>query len=159
MNVCELCGKSEVRHKVRVEGVNINVCDNCSDCGTILETKPSAEEKKVIIKQEKREEKRQASPLAKGEIVQIIVPDYSKQIKQAREKMNMKQKDFAQKIAEKESVIHNLEAGRMKPNIELARKLEKALHINLVDQIEDKNDPIKTTSSGESMTIGDLLKA
>ena len=71
--------------------------------------------------------------------------------------MNLKQKELAEKIAEKESIIHQLESGHMKPTISLARKLEKALNIKLIEiyKVQEKK---QVDLSDPTLTIGDLLK-
>jgi putative transcription factor len=90
--------------------------------------------------------------------VQLIVANYSKIIKSAREKTGLKQEELAKKIAEKESVIHKLESGIMKPDIPLARKLEKFLRITLVESVEVSDDVEEKRSSSEGLTLGDLIR-
>lgn len=129
----------------------MKLCDTCAKFGTIVTKIASPEPKKAV--------KTEPAPITrKGEFIQLIVPDFAQRIKNAREKRGMKQEEFAKSIAEKESVIHNLESGRIRPGIELARKLEKALQITLVEQVEDKKGTASTTSSDDTMTLGDLLK-
>ena len=93
------------------------------------------------------------------EIVDIIVSDYAKRIRQAREKLGLTQKDFAMKISEKESVLHKLETGAIEPSIETAKKLEKTLKIKLVEQREEENEVVQAgKKEAEGFTIGDMLK-
>ncbi|KAJ1916057.1 multiprotein-bridging factor 1 [Mycoemilia scoparia] len=55
----------------------------------------------------------------------------SKAIQQARQDKGMTQKDLAQKINEKPSVINEYEAGKAIPNQQTLGKLERALGVKL----------------------------
>jgi len=46
--------------------------------------------------------------------------------------MNLKIKDLAKEIKEKESIMARVESGKLKPTIDLARKLERFFGIKLV---------------------------
>jgi len=94
---------------------------------------------------------------AKEEAVETIVEGYALLIKNAREKMNLKQEEFAKKINEKVSVVQHLENASITPSIALARKLERFLGIRLVELEEYEFTPGKK-ESGEVMTIGDVIK-
>ena len=59
------------------------------------------------------------------EIIRLVVGDFATRVRKAREKLGLKQEDFAKKIKEKESIVHKLETGEFKPNLDLAKKLEK----------------------------------
>ncbi|RLF97355.1 TIGR00270 family protein, partial [Thermococci archaeon] len=85
------------------------------------------------------------------------VPDYSKIIKNARENRKLSQKDLAFKINEKESVIHRLETESMSPSYTLAKKLEKALEIKIIDKISEVEIP-KLDTDSKNLTIGDIIK-
>lgn len=62
--------------------------------------------------------------------------DFHRVIREAREKMGLSQEQLGLRIAEKTSVIKLLESGRLKPNIILARKLERFLKIQLFAPVE-----------------------
>ncbi|MBU1204095.1 MAG: TIGR00270 family protein [Nanoarchaeota archaeon] len=150
MPSCEMCGKrAEFLNKAIVEGVMLSVCNDCSEFGKAVKI-----EKPVI-----EEEKPLPRPIRTitTEFVDSIVNDYASIIKNAREKMDLKQKEVAQRIAEKESVIHNIETGHLEPSIKLARKLEQFFRIRLVEQIEEKREKQLDLRS-TNLTIGDLLK-
>ena len=147
---CELCGKEAVLFKTEIEGSVLNVCEGCSKFGTVIS--------KIKTEQEvKKEEKRMIVHEAKEEAVETIVEGYALLIKNAREKMNLKQEEFAKKINEKVSVVQHLENASITPSIALARKLERFLGIRLVELEEYEFTPGKK-ESGEVMTIGDVIK-
>ena len=148
---CDLCGtETENLFRAIVEGTELNVCKNCAKYGKVIEKKPvrAIEEKKEYAKKPAEPEK---------EIIQVIVPDFAQRIKNKRESLGLKQKEFAKKISEKESLIHNLETGSFEPSISLAVKLERFLKIKLIEEYEEKHQEGSKTET-DGFTIGDLIK-
>lgn len=146
-----MCGSEGMLFKTDVEGSIMNVCRECSRYGKVLEQiRPRAEEQR----KEKRPFKKQDT---EKELLQIIVPDYAKRIKEKREYLGLKQEDFAKKINEKESLLKQVESGHLEPNLALARKLEKALKITLVESHEEVHSKAPK-SKRDSFTIGDFIK-
>jgi putative transcription factor len=137
---CETCGKPATT-KAIIEGVEMQVCAKCASFGTIL-TAPRQAQKTVRTSIEP---------------VLSIIDDAGSRVKRAREQQGIAQKDFALQISEHQSVLQHIETGKQEPSLELARKLEKALRITL---IEESAPVTLTTSKHESapVTIGDLLK-
>ena len=148
---CDLCGaKTENLFRAIVEGTELNICKDCAKYGKVIE-------KKVPIKvEEKKQFAKPAEP--EKEIIQVIVPDFAQRIKNKRESFKLKQKEFAKKISEKESLIHNMETGSFKPSISLARKLEKFLKIKLIEEYEEEHKQSSETKA-EGFTIGDLINS
>lgn len=142
--ICELCGKEAELVKAIVEETELNVCRSCAKFGKVIK-------KPVFV------EKPRPAKIPETEITEVIVPDYAERIRAAREKRNLKQKDFAKLISEKESLVHNLEIGRQKLSIDLARKLEKILKVKLVEQYEEAEES-KTRGNSEGFTIGDFVR-
>lgn len=144
---CEMCGREGELVEAIVEGTMLNVCKNCAKFGNVIEVK------KPIIK----EEVRRVVPVSQIEEMESVIDDYSSKIKQAREKLGLKQGELAKQIAEKESVIHKVETGGLKPNLRLAKKLEQFLKIKLIEKyIEEKKKILDFRDS--DLTIGDLLR-
>jgi len=148
---CDLCGKTaESLSKAIIEGVQLDVCNGCTKFGRVISQpkRPSAKEqvRQMQVQLEKKEEK-----------IDLIVDDYANIIKSKRESMGISQKDFANKINEKESTIHKIETGSTEPSLELAKKLEKALGIKLTEQYEEMHGASKTSKS-EGFTLGDFIK-
>lgn len=142
---CELCGKKAAKIDAIVEGTMLKVCENCSEYGKVIPIK-----KPVIREQTKLRVERE-------EPIETIVLDYADKIKKARESLDLKQEDVSKKIAEKQSVIHKIETGHLKPSLDLARKFERLFNIKLIEETKEKqskNLDFKNTK----LTIGDILK-
>ncbi len=145
-----MCGKESKLFKSLVEGVELSVCENCAGFGTIIKTVN-------VMNKTKNKTKEKIKVEVVEEVIELIVSGYGKLIKSKRENLGLKQEELAQKIAEKESLIHNIESERFEPSIELARKLERFLRIQLIEQqkvgkFESKEDGTK------ELTLGDLIK-
>jgi len=132
--------------RVLIEGTELDVCKNCSSFGQGLKSRshPSVVQPKrpVTLPQELTE-------------TEAVVENFAQLIKDAREKKGLTQKDFAQSINEKASLIHKIETGA-EPPLALAKKIEKVLHVTLVTKVQEAALP-STTKSG-SITIGDMIK-
>jgi putative transcription factor len=157
---CDMCGKTGTLYKAEIEGVRMNVCENCARHGKVFHEirqenpkEKAKEEKRVREILERKESAR------KPEVTLLIVKDYSSRIKNARERKGLKQEDFAKKINEKESLLHMLESGHMEPNIELARKLEHALGIRLIEEFVEQPNELKgeKPKADGPMTLGDVI--
>jgi putative transcription factor len=150
-----MCSTKTASVKADVEGAKLNVCDGCARYGKIIgrvappQTRRDIKENKTIPSSQNQKV---------TETIQVIKSDYYILIRKAREKLNLNQVDFAKSLNEKESMLHKIESGHMKPDLELARKLEKALKISLVEQIEVESGGAQPSAKkGEGMTLGDLI--
>ena len=152
---CDLCGAEGQMYKAEIEGTVMTVCEACSKFGKVTHRYKTHQEIKKEIKQKKIEAIR--PKVIEKETIFIITEDYAQKVKQAREKMGLKQKEVAQRIGEKESLIHNIESGKFEPSIKTARKLEKFFKITLVEEHEEERTG-KYSSGGEGMTLGDMIK-
>ena len=153
---CEMCGSESLLFKTLIEGTELNLCNECSKYGKIVR---KIKEPQEIKKQEKIEKKRaliQEAKESEPETITIVVDNYSELIKSARERKGLTQKQLAKALSQKESMIHNLESGRFKPSIELAKRFERYLRIKILEEIEDKAENPKKVA-GEALTIGDML--
>lgn len=133
---CDMCGKETTLKKTSVEGTTMQLCNECQSYGVV----------------EKKKQKRTVS-MQKEE---MIVPNYAKKIKTARENKGLKQEELAQQLAIKLSQLHKFESNNQEPDIATAKKLEQTLNIKLVTK-EEFEATTSTTKSGP-MTIGDLLR-
>ncbi len=148
---CDLCGAEETLYKTIIEDAELNVCRKCSKHGKVLEKVKKAEPVKKKGKLEKKKEEEEEKT------IQIVVSDFSEKIRKEREEKELEQKEFAKNISEKESVVHKLETGELKPSIELAQKLERKLGIKLIEEYKEEHKFKGKTKTGK-VTIGDMIK-
>ncbi|MBU7042611.1 MAG: TIGR00270 family protein [Theionarchaea archaeon] len=145
MMICEICGRA-IKGKgkeIYVEQAVLRVCNNCVRYGTPVKSRPQV--------------KKRTSGFSAKQSDFEIREDYPEIVRKAREKIQLTQKDLAQKINEKESVIHRIETGHMRPSRKLARKLEGALDIHLLEKIEEHQITQRRNRSDE-LTIGDIIR-
>lgn len=153
---CETCGRYiEHGKKIKLEGSIVITCDECAIYGEVIED--------VAIQ---REEKLQRNEREIDETFDIeshseeIIENFGNVIKNAREKVNMKQEDLAKRINQQKSLIQRIEIGKFKPSIELAKKLEKILNVQLLKSYEEEKESktVKTTEEKDrEITLGDLV--
>ncbi len=182
---CEVCGKPIFKTPVvvEIEGTKMRTCEICTKFGTpVKQTKrhngpggrvgsmgPAGQAGQVGQAGPMGQTQKQAlrKPPVPGFMrriepgaIELPEPkeDYNEIIKSAREGRGLTREELGKKINEKTSVITRLESKKMQPDIKLARKLEHALKIKILDErrAEDKIDSPRTTGGG--MTLGDMIK-
>lgn len=129
--------------RAKVEGTILEVCENCSKYGELIETKPIRFVKARRMSRMKEDET-------------IIIDNYGKRIIEARKKINLTRKEFAKKINEKESVIRRVESEEMEPDDKLTEKIERFLEIKLRGTYEGK--PIEKKMRKGELTLGDIVE-
>ncbi|PIZ52034.1 TIGR00270 family protein [Candidatus Woesearchaeota archaeon CG_4_10_14_0_2_um_filter_33_13] len=158
MAVCEMCGKDAYLSSVNVEGVELKVCPNCSKYGT---KNPSLERRF-----NSRDRFKQDKSSNRQEVEWKIIENFSILLKKARDEKHFTQEQFAKFINERESVLQKWENGDLKPRIDVARKLEQILNLNLVvkdnkdtsEGDEDLTSNQKNKKAAEEFTLGDFIK-
>ena len=156
---CEMCG-SPIRgraYKVTLEGSQLTVCHRCY---TKLQTKPgsaspvtASTQRKPVRSSHTASARRRPS---RSRFVEYeVVDDYARIIKEAREKLGWSTMALAQRVMEKESVIKRIENGRLRPSIELAKRLEKVLGVKLLEPVGDEDVGFEASRDEFILTLGD----
>lgn len=115
------------------------MCQNCAQYGTKIQAKPKAAD----IKESATNRSTIASkkPIKERddylETQFEVVPDYALKIKKARNDKNLTQEQFAKKLHEKESLLRRIEAGKAEPGLDLAKRIEKAYNVNLLQKPDE----------------------
>lgn len=139
--ICEICGKeTDKLYEIYIEGARLKVCRDCA----IRYGKSTNEGRKI---EEKKEE---------GDLVgYVIVEDFNRRLREYREKNNLKQSDMAKLLGIKESLYKALEEGRVKPDINLAKKIEKNLKIKIIEKevLSEKGN-----EDNVNLRVKDILK-
>ncbi len=149
MTMCELCGRTVAINECEIEGTVMKVCAECSRFGKIK----GRSNVKIVVQESRRKET--------NEPEYVFLPGFGSRVKDGREKLGLKPEDFAKKINERESLLHQIEREHIKPNIALARKLEKVLNIKIVEEVkqEDTKQSSNVKRSGnDALTLGDFVK-
>jgi len=142
--ICEICGIRKANKKILVESAWIYVCDICAKEINIKE------EIKTTKKIEKEKTER------KIEIYEEFVDEkFHEKLRKYRESKNLKQEEMAKILGIKESLYKSLEEGRIKPSIELAKKIEKIIGEKIV--IQEKIDE-KTEKKEFKLTVADVIE-
>ncbi|MGC8572242.1 MAG: multiprotein bridging factor aMBF1 [Candidatus Micrarchaeia archaeon] len=153
MEECELCGKKiSTIYIAEIEGVEFRLCAACANGKKVLRVeREGSKEDKIKATKSKIEIKKSIS----REDMELV-DNYSKVIKEARERMKIPVKVLAEMLNEKEKLLLHIEEGKMKPTLKLIDKLEKTLNIKLLKIPEDLQNG-GSKKSNDEVTIGDFL--
>ncbi|WFO75607.1 TIGR00270 family protein [Desulfurococcaceae archaeon MEX13E-LK6-19] len=166
---CEMCGREipdeRLCKTIVVEGALLRVCPSCYS--RLAKQKHAVEQKPIqssrassLTRNREREKKWVRARIPKRLLEEEfdIVPDYGRRIREARQRLGWSTKVLAEKVREKENVIKRIESGKLKPSIDLARRLEKVLHIKLLEPVVEESTDISFKGDEDYFTIGDLIK-
>ena len=157
---CEICGKPVPENnqiRAKIEGSVMVVCKECSKLGTIQKAPPKPKFRQQP-KGKPQQNTRKRNYSRNDEPTEELIEDFEAEIRKARESKNWSREDLGKKINERVSVITRIETGKMTPDTKLTKKLEKALNIKLLEEVNnvDLNQFINS-SSGER-TLGNIMK-
>lgn len=153
---CEICGK-EINGKpitINIDGSTMKVCKDCSKYGKIQrqQNKPHTKSKQT----NRRRQSRPYSSPRRTEPSYELVEEYGKLIREKREQKKWSREDLGKKINEKVSVISKIETEHMKPDTKLAKKLERLLKIELLENIDGDITESYKSRTMQNSTIGDI---
>ena len=154
--ICEMCGaESQAIEPRKISGSVLQLCSNCAGLGKEPTYRESIGHRAFVAQTlEKRQQKTRYKEIETDE---VLIGNLGSVVRKAREKMNLDHSTLASKISEKKSILSSVEAGNMSPNEKLTKKLENFLKIKLTEKVEAV-EVSSSKSSGESLTMGDLLK-
>jgi putative transcription factor len=155
MPACDMCGSPQERLlKTKIEGTELDVCGNCARFGEVIE-KP-----RIRVKDFGGKRPAAAPMPRRKEVLQVLKPDYGPKVGKAREKLGLTQEEFARKLNEKWSIMQKIESGQFKPSIDMARKLERILKIDIIDTHDEAGEvPMAAPKKkDEGFTMGDFIK-
>jgi putative transcription factor len=138
--ICEMCGKeTDSLTSVRVERSVLRLCSDCGKFGKAV-TPPSgppqgrdpdleyAEPRTPAMFRTRRTEERDVfSDMPEME----LAPDWSRRIRQQRERLGWTPEEFGKRLNEKKSLVLKVESGGFRPPDVTLRKIERLLKIRL----------------------------
>jgi len=171
-----MCGSEQPSlTTVKVEGAELQLCDDCKEFGTEVRTESSSS---TSTKYSTSSSGGTGSGSGSGtsgsgsggsgggssrrrrdmfDDMDEIVADYDQRIREARESRGLSQEDLAKSLNEKASLIRKLERGDMLPSDDVRAKLERGLEISLVEG-QDADDAEWSGDSSTTTTLGDVVK-
>lgn len=150
MVMCDMCGVDSFRlNDIVVERTLLSVCDRCKGYGNSVNIQKPIEgvstanvPRKIFVE----------------ENVPFVIEAAGKMIQSTREKRGLKQAQLAAMVGIKESAMHKIETSVIKPEIDVAKKLEKILDIKIIDTYDDSEKSKNVNLDDENLTVGDLIK-
>ncbi|MFX1366798.1 MAG: multiprotein bridging factor aMBF1 [Promethearchaeota archaeon] len=158
---CPVCGSIIWGKGIRVllEGAKITVCHSCAQHGVKIQKPPSTKySRKSFSYDAKKPSKRPITKESNFETLEII-QDYAKRIRNVRSSLGLNQDQFAQKLNEKPSLLRRIEAGKVKPTIKLAKKIEEVYNIKILkktDELETNVNDNKYMKKSRGSSLGDI---
>jgi len=175
MPQCEMCGAAESSlTTTKVEGAELELCENCQGFGTTVETQQSTGGTSKYSTSSSSG-KTSSSGGAGGssssssggsssrrkkdmfDDMDELAGDYDDRIREGREALGLTQEELANQLNEKASLIRKLERGDILPSDGVQTKLEKKLEITLTEGTDVEDTEWSSGSSG-SMTLGDVVE-
>jgi putative transcription factor len=161
---CEVCGKEILGPPQRrvIEGAKLTVCSRCAPFGSsewgVSRPAPvkTTSSGRVSMMPTLAPRPRIRNDVESVESLELI-EDYGAQIRKARQKLGLSEKDLAKKMQEKESVVKNLEKQDLTPDQRLIAKIKKYLSLDIVERLDASKGSILARPTG-AKTIGDMLK-
>lgn len=148
MATCQLCGEeTDSTTKTKIEGAVLQVCDSCAEMGEEVKT---TSKKKKRKKKKKRRRRRKRNE-------EVLINDYGKKVKQAREEKRLSISELADDLNEKESLLKKIEQQELKPEKSLAQKLEKKFNLELYT-VPEAWDQETDSGDSRSATLGDVAE-
>jgi len=166
---CEMCGAETGSPKtVKVEGAELEVCDNCSDFGTEVETQETSSTSTKYSTSSSGSSSSSSGGTSSSsqtrrsdmfDDMDELAQDYDQRIRSARESAGLSQEDLASDLNEKASLIRKLERGDVLPSDEVQTKLERKFDFSLTagGSADDEEEWSGGSSTGE-YTLGDVVK-
>lgn len=149
---CDICGKKDASFIIKVEGAKMAACKGCAYHGKIL----FALEDEPEVKGAHRGAGAYAERKPRAE--EDLVEGYGMRIRTAREKKGLKLEDFAKQISQKANYLDMIEREGTRPPIELARKMEKALGVKLVEMEEENAGASVAKKGSGDLSLLDMLE-
>jgi len=167
---CEMCGTETASpNRVKIEGAELDVCDECTDFGTEVTTdEPESTTSTKYSTGSSGSSGGSSSASSTGgggsrrrdmfDDIEELAQDYDDRVRNARESAGLSQADLANQLNEKASLIRKLEHGDTLPSDEVQRKLERALDIDLTAGGSAEDAEWETDSATGGYTLGDMVE-
>ncbi|MFX0134320.1 MAG: multiprotein bridging factor aMBF1 [Candidatus Hodarchaeota archaeon] len=155
-STCDICGRPIFGKPVYkyIEGAKLEVCQNCSKFGKSVKA-PKTPRSTIprYLKRKKAQFKRRDYT---GDI--FLIENFGRIIKEAREKKNLTQNEFARILQEPLSLLRRIEQNKINPSLKVIKKIENQLNISLTEKHIEEEIPKPRKKPSSGTTIGDVVQ-
>jgi len=171
---CEMCGTETASpNRVKIEGAELDVCDECTDFGTeVTQEDSSSTSTKYSTGSDSSSGTTSTSGSGSGattsssggsrrdmfDDMEELAQDYDGRIRDGRESAGLSQSELADQLNEKASLIRKLEHGDTLPSDDVQQKLERALDIDLTAGGTSDDTEWEGGSATGEYTLGDMVE-
>jgi putative transcription factor len=172
---CEMCGTETASpNRVKIEGAELDVCDECTDFGTEVKTDSGTSSTSTKYSTSSSSDSGSSSGSSTSptggssggggsrrdmyDEMDEIAPDYDDRIRSARESGGLTQEELAKQLNEKASLIRKLEHGETLPSDDIRGKLERSLDISLTTSGSSDEADWESEDSSGGYTLGDVVE-
>ncbi len=170
---CEMCGQETTSpNRVKIEGAELDVCDDCTDFGTEVQTQESST---TSTKYSTGSSSSSSSGTTSSggrsgggsgsssspdiyDDIEELAQNFDQRIRSARESAGLSQEELAKELNEKASLIRKLEHGDTLPTDELQQKLESRLDVELSAGGGAGDTEWESDGSAGEYTLGDMVE-
>jgi putative transcription factor len=155
---CELCGKEcgEAGKSAAVDGVEMILCPSCMRHGKGI-SQPSGAPGRIQQSLLRRQRRIQPKDVYE-KMDKELIDDWGSVIRDAREKKGLSREQLGFSIGERTVTISKIENDELRPSDKVAKKLEKALDINLFEEVKKVTPQKNISAHGSGLTLGDFFK-
>lgn len=157
-----MCGRAGKTRRVLIDKTAMNVCAECAKFGT--PTGSSGEEGSDVapnvaegLERRKRRMGTRKDVFSSETMALELVDDFGDRIQNARQKKGWTREELGSRIKQPVNVVGQYEAGTLNPPDDVAKRIEKALGITLLDKVAG-GVPAKRGGGGRGLTLGDMIK-
>ncbi|MHB9286258.1 multiprotein bridging factor aMBF1 [Halobacteriales archaeon Cl-PHB] len=173
---CEMCGTETASpNRVKIEGAELDVCDECTDFGTEVKTQETSSTSTKYSTSSSGSSSSGSSSSGSSrstggasgggsrgddmfDDIDELAQDYDERLRDARESAGLSQEDLAKQLNLKASLIRKLEHGDTLPSDDVQRKLENELDIELSAGASGGDQEWDGGSSSGEYTLGDVVE-
>ncbi len=160
---CEVCGRQIFGRALNIviDGAKLVACTDCAQFSISapqIFRKEKAEVKKTTASapRVRRQPARMDETSLIGDDLELV-ENYGFLVRKAREKMSLTHDELSRKVGAKVSVLQKLETGKMVPDQDLAKRLERTLKIKLLQLASRISVEEKFTGKPSELTLGDVV--
>ncbi|MEM3326637.1 MAG: multiprotein bridging factor aMBF1 [Thermoproteus sp.] len=156
MQYCDICGApiEGQPYVIKLDNAVLHVCRRCAATYGAVPITEQQQQKRASPPPPRRV---QPPPPRRAVERYEVVEEYAEVIRRARESLGLSREALASYIGVKESILRRIESGQLVPDVQLARKLERALGVKVLVPTQQAEEGTGAPARRE-LTLGDVAE-